>query len=195
MLANLFVIRPHAFTIAAGLTLLVGVYGAAAATEGWFTEAQATQGHQLFNNQCAECHRPDLTGAAGPALVGPTFLAKWGNKPLSDLYSFEHQNMPANNPGSAPCGISWWPSRLIFLHRRTAFKPETRRSTNGRPPGRSRRTERTGLSRDTLPFHQSGGAVMAHKCRFPPALALLTSCFLMPAWARGRGRRSRPENA
>jgi mono/diheme cytochrome c family protein len=102
MLANLFVTRPYIFTIAAGLTLLVGVYGAAAATEGWFTEAQATQGHQLFNNQCAECHRPDLTGAAGPALVGPTFLAKWGNKPLSDLYSFEHQNMPANNPGSVP---------------------------------------------------------------------------------------------
>jgi mono/diheme cytochrome c family protein len=99
---NYFATRPYTFTIAAGLALLVGASGAAAATEGWFTPAQATQGHQLFNNQCAECHRPDLTGAAGPALVGPTFLAKWGNKPLSDLYQFEHKNMPATNPGSVP---------------------------------------------------------------------------------------------
>jgi mono/diheme cytochrome c family protein len=103
MLANFFATRPCTFTIAAGLTLLVSVSGAAADdTKGWFTQAQATQGHQLFNNQCAECHRPDLTGAAGPALVGPTFLAKWGNKPLSDLYQFEHKNMPATNPGSVP---------------------------------------------------------------------------------------------
>jgi S-disulfanyl-L-cysteine oxidoreductase SoxD len=102
MLANHFVTRSYALTIAAGLALLVGASGAATVTEGWFTQAQAAQGHQLFNNQCAECHRPDLTGAAGPALVGPTFLAKWGNKPLSDLYSFEHKNMPANNPGSVP---------------------------------------------------------------------------------------------
>jgi S-disulfanyl-L-cysteine oxidoreductase SoxD len=102
MLANFFSNRPRTFLIAAGLTFLAGASAAAAAAEGWFTQAQAAQGHQLFNNQCAQCHRPDLTGAAGPALIGPTFLAKWGNKPLSDLYQFEHQNMPATNPGSVP---------------------------------------------------------------------------------------------
>jgi S-disulfanyl-L-cysteine oxidoreductase SoxD len=102
MLANHSPTRPYTLTVAAGLALLVGASRAAAATEGWFTLAQATQGHQFFNNQCAECHRPDLTGAAGPALKGPTFLAKWGNKPLSDLYQFEHKNMPATNPGSVP---------------------------------------------------------------------------------------------
>ena len=102
MLANHSATRPYTLAVAAGLTLLVGASGAAADTKGWFTQAQATQGHQYFNNQCAQCHRPDLTGAAGPALVGPTFLAKWGNKPLSDLYQFEHKNMPATNPGSVP---------------------------------------------------------------------------------------------
>ena len=102
MLANFFATRPRTLMIAAGLTLLAGASAAAAATEGWYTQAQATQGHQLFNNQCAQCHRPDLTGAAGPALIGPAFLAKWGNKPLSDLYQFEHKNMPATNPGSVP---------------------------------------------------------------------------------------------
>ena len=79
----------------------------AAAGSGWYTQAQAVQGQQLFNNYCAQCHRPDLTGAVGPALVGDAFLKKWGNKPLSDLFSFEHSNMPANNPGSLPDDVMW----------------------------------------------------------------------------------------
>jgi mono/diheme cytochrome c family protein len=86
----------------------------AAADDGWYTQAQATRGHQLFNNQCAQCHRPDLTGAAGPALVGPTFLAKWGGKPLSELYTFEHEKMPAVNPGSVPPDQLWMITAYIL---------------------------------------------------------------------------------
>jgi S-disulfanyl-L-cysteine oxidoreductase SoxD len=92
---------------AVGATLLPVALAFAAANDGWYTTAQATRGHQLFNNQCAQCHRPDLTGAAGPALVGPAFLAKWGNKPLSDLFTFEHEKMPAVNPGSVPPDQLW----------------------------------------------------------------------------------------
>jgi mono/diheme cytochrome c family protein len=66
----------------------------AAATDGWYSADQATQGHQLFNNYCAKCHRPDLTGAAGPALKVDTFVQHWGGKPLTDLYGFEHSKMP-----------------------------------------------------------------------------------------------------
>ena len=72
---------------------------AGGADTGWYSDAQAQQGHQLFNNLCAQCHRPDLTGALGPPLVGPAFLQHWGNKPLSELYDFEHSQMPAVNPG------------------------------------------------------------------------------------------------
>jgi mono/diheme cytochrome c family protein len=72
------------------------------ATTGWFQQAQADQGHQLFNNYCAECHRPDLTGALGPALKGSAFLNKWTGKPLMALYGFEHSKMPANSPDSLP---------------------------------------------------------------------------------------------
>lgn len=74
----------------------------AAATTGWFQQDQAEQGHQLFNNYCAECHRPDLTGAQGPALKGSAFLNKWTGQPLSALYHFEHSKMPANAPDSLP---------------------------------------------------------------------------------------------
>ena len=69
---------------------------------GWYTAVQATSGQQLFNNYCAECHRPDLTGADGPALKGPAFLKVFGGQPLSDLYGVEHTTMPAVNPGSLP---------------------------------------------------------------------------------------------
>ena len=72
------------------------------AAAGWFQQAQAEQGHQLFNNYCAECHRPDLSGALGPALKGSAFLNKWTGRPLSSLYHFEHTKMPANAPDSLP---------------------------------------------------------------------------------------------
>ena len=76
---------------------------AGAAKGGFFTTDQADQGHQAFNNYCAECHRPDLTGTdSAPALVGKKFLSTWGTQKISDLISFEHQNMPANNPGGVP---------------------------------------------------------------------------------------------
>ena len=59
-----------------GLLTLMGVglgssVGARAAnSDGWYTPDQAAHGHIVFNSYCAECHRPDLTGAMGPALIG-----------------------------------------------------------------------------------------------------------------------------
>jgi mono/diheme cytochrome c family protein len=67
---------------------------------GWYTPAQANQGQELFNTYCAECHRPDLTGAMGPALIGKRFISKW--KTLGELYNFAHTKMPATEPGSVP---------------------------------------------------------------------------------------------
>lgn len=71
-------------------------------SKSWYTQKQADNGHMLFNNHCAECHRPDLTGAMGPALKGPTFLKRWGGQTVEDLFQFEHEKMPATNPGSLP---------------------------------------------------------------------------------------------
>ncbi len=93
--------HPSIKSIATALALAVAC-AAPALAAGSFTSAQADQGHQLFNNHCAECHRPDLTGALGPALKGPDFAKRWGGKPVEDFYQFEHANMPANAPGSLP---------------------------------------------------------------------------------------------
>lgn len=96
-----------AISILACAGLAFSVRAHAAGEAGWYTRPQATQGHQLFNNYCAQCHRPDLSGAAGPALIGSAFLQQWEGKPLGDLYNFEHSNMPADNPGSVPADRLW----------------------------------------------------------------------------------------
>ena len=108
--------------LASALFLALGC-GAARAEDGWYTQAQADLGHQLFNNYCAECHRPDLSGAMGPALVGKTFQDKWGGKTLGDLYAFEHEKMPATNPGSIPPDHLW--EITAYILEKNAFKAGT----------------------------------------------------------------------
>jgi S-disulfanyl-L-cysteine oxidoreductase SoxD len=101
--------RPFLLIACGGLaSVCIAVIGARAAnSDGWYTPDQAAHGHITFNSYCAECHRPDLTGAIGPALIGKAFLKTWTNKPIGDLYDFEHSKMPANNPGSVPDDKIW----------------------------------------------------------------------------------------
>ncbi len=91
-------------TVAATAAAALAAEGTTTATEaaGWYTSDQAQQGHLLYNTYCAQCHRPDLSGALGPALVGQPFLDRWADKTLGDLVTFEHTRMPADNPGSVP---------------------------------------------------------------------------------------------
>ena len=98
-IANLFLIAVSATGAALAVATLRDAR-ADTATKGWYTAAQANRGQQLYNNYCAECHMPDLTGAMGPALKGKQFLAAWQTRTLGDLLLFEHQTMPAVNPGS-----------------------------------------------------------------------------------------------
>jgi mono/diheme cytochrome c family protein len=109
----------------------------AAGTSGWYTQDQAQRGHQYFNNYCAECHRPDLTGGDGPALVGDMFLKQWANKPLSDLFTFEHSNMPATNPGSLPDDTMWTITAYIL-------------QKNGFPAGSVALNQQTGANRTLI---------------------------------------------
>jgi mono/diheme cytochrome c family protein len=72
----------------------------AAAETGPFTQQQAEAGHTLFNNNCAQCHRPDLSGATGPALKDSKFKDKYAGKPVAELRSFILEQMPKNAPHS-----------------------------------------------------------------------------------------------
>jgi alcohol dehydrogenase (cytochrome c) len=65
--------------------------------------AQAEQGRAEYARNCASCHGADLTaGQFAPNLKGPGFLAKWGEQPLADLYSYIHSSMPPGNAGGLP---------------------------------------------------------------------------------------------
>ena len=72
----------------------------ALAEPGPFTQQQAEDGHVKFNNLCATCHRPDMSGALGPALVGAPFKQHWGGKSVGELRQFIYENMPKTAPKS-----------------------------------------------------------------------------------------------
>jgi hypothetical protein len=66
---------------------------------------------------------PVLTGAAGPALVGTPFKQHWGGQPVGNLFSFEHKNMPANEPGSLSDDQDW--AITAYILSRNGLKPGT----------------------------------------------------------------------
>jgi mono/diheme cytochrome c family protein len=129
-----FDLRLHfVWMVLACASIALGGRAHAASANGWYTPQQAQQGQQYFNNYCAQCHRPDLTGAQGPALIGDAFLKQWTNKPLGNLFGFEHSNMPATNPGSLPDDTMWtitafllqkngFPSGSVALNQQTGAK-------------------------------------------------------------------------
>jgi mono/diheme cytochrome c family protein len=76
--------------------------GSASAADGPFTQEQAADGKTRYNNQCATCHRPNLKGGQGPALIGDDFKNKWAGKPVAELRDYTQRTMPPTAPGSLP---------------------------------------------------------------------------------------------
>jgi quinoprotein glucose dehydrogenase len=68
--------------------------------DGVYTQAQAVRGRQSYEQKCANCHRPDLRGANGRALVGPRFWQDWGEDTLNSLYAAIRSTMPRGEAGS-----------------------------------------------------------------------------------------------
>ncbi len=94
---------------------LLAMAGSAQAHDGYYQADQAISGELPYNNLCAECRRPDLTGAMGPALKGDGFRARWGGKTVNDLYAYEHATMPAVNPGSVTPDLLWPVTAFILM--------------------------------------------------------------------------------
>lgn len=68
--------------------------GGAQIFDGVFTEAQAVRGKMRFEENCASCHRADLSGASAPALKGDGFLKKWEFQGLNTLVGKVFDTMP-----------------------------------------------------------------------------------------------------
>jgi mono/diheme cytochrome c family protein len=69
------------------------------ASDGVYTDAQATRGRALYQERCARCHGDALEGGIGPPLAGSVFIAAWGAQPLWELASKIRSTMPADDPG------------------------------------------------------------------------------------------------
>jgi alcohol dehydrogenase (cytochrome c) len=72
------------------------------AATGGYSAAQAAQGASVYAASCASCHSQNLTGGAGPALVGAAFHSSLNAnyKTAGELYTFISKQMPQNAPGS-----------------------------------------------------------------------------------------------
>lgn len=71
--------------------------------DGVYTREQAERGKSVYSEQCALCHRDDLSGDPlynpGPELAGDTFRIRWDGRPIDDLFVFIKDTMPYQDPG------------------------------------------------------------------------------------------------
>jgi len=87
-----------------------------------FTAAQAQSGSAVYSRTCAGCHGPDFEGSGNaPALAGPTFLLKWRQRPVSELFGEIMQSMPPTSPGSL--GEDSALSTTAFILQRNGAQP------------------------------------------------------------------------
>ena len=68
---------------------------------GIYSEAQATQGQNVFAARCSRCHGADLNGGAvGTSLIGDRFMQFWREDTVASLYIKIRDTMPRNSGGS-----------------------------------------------------------------------------------------------
>jgi len=79
----------------------MGTAGAAmAASPALYTADQAKAGAAAYATSCAMCHGADLSGAAGPALMGPSFAGPAIKATIGSVFTQLTGQMPAGQPGS-----------------------------------------------------------------------------------------------
>src|SRR5688572_14908154 len=71
------------------------------ANDSVFSNEQLKLGTELYTNNCAMCHGPDLRGTeGGTALIGERFITKWKDQSLAALFTVTKSTMPKSNPKS-----------------------------------------------------------------------------------------------
>ncbi len=74
--------------------------GSLSVWDGIYTDEQARRGGPLYEQYCASCHGPDLSGGEmAPALGGSGSSANWDGLSVGDLFERMRASMPQNDPG------------------------------------------------------------------------------------------------
>ena len=69
--------------------------------DGVYSEEQAGRGQQVYTRACAVCHLDSLRGdSVSPALVGPTFFARFPDFTALEMVAAIRSSMPQNAPDS-----------------------------------------------------------------------------------------------
>lgn len=89
--------------------------------DGIFTEAQAVRGSAAYDAACSGCHRPNLTGADGPALRDERFARNFAGQDLKTLYTKIATTMPRSAAGSL--GDNVYVDIVAHLLRENGFPP------------------------------------------------------------------------
>ena len=61
---------------------------------------QVERGAAAYATNCAFCHGAELEGGSFPPLSGSDFVARWNDRPVSDLYDYVRLQMPLGAGGS-----------------------------------------------------------------------------------------------
>jgi len=85
-------------------------------SDGVYTTQQAQRGEPLYRSYCAYCHGPELQGRTdfpppppdprvgfkpgSPSLKDATFIAKWTDLSLGNLFERNRISMPQDKPGT-----------------------------------------------------------------------------------------------
>jgi cytochrome c len=82
--------------------MLAGLFAMTSPTQAAvvFTVAQAQAGRECYQQHCATCHQPNLSGGAVPELAGPVFRSRWRPHTPAQLYGFIKAMMPLDDAGS-----------------------------------------------------------------------------------------------
>lgn len=92
------------------------------ANDSIFNSEQLKRGTQLYTNNCAACHGPDLRGTeGGTALIGDRFVTKWKDQSLAALFTLTKTTMPKSNPKSLD--DESYASLIAFILNANKFAP------------------------------------------------------------------------
>ena len=61
----------------------------------FYTNQQASRGDGLFRDNCVSCH-------SSAEFRGSSFVRRWRNRAVGDIYEFVLYSMPDDNPGGLP---------------------------------------------------------------------------------------------